>query len=68
MSGTRCALLIATLSCLPQDLFCQAVSGTINGYVYDNSEAAIAGAQVTITNTGTGTETVRATDARSPLR
>src|SRR5205085_326501 len=42
--------------------FGQAVSGTINGYVYDSSDAPVAQARVTIANTGTGTTTVRETD------
>jgi hypothetical protein len=59
------ALFAAVLSGLlcPLGAFGQAVSGTINGYVYDASEALIAGAQVTLTNTATGTATVRVTDA-----
>ena len=40
----------------------QAVSGTITGYVYDPSEAAISGATVTITNVDTGISTERVTD------
>src|SRR5215831_18532821 len=65
MFGTHRILLLATLTCLISSvrvIFGQAVSGTINGYVYDTSEAAIAEARVTITNTETGTATNRVTD------
>lgn len=48
---------------LTQPVYGQAVSGSINGYVYDASDAIVAGAQVTITNTGTGVSTVRAADS-----
>src|SRR5688572_4010903 len=44
-------------------VFGQAISGNINGYVYDTAEATIPGAKVTVTNTGTGNSTVRLTDA-----
>src|SRR6266849_5179538 len=65
MSGTHRILLLATLTCLISSvrvMFGQAVSGTINGYVYDTSEAAIAEARVTITNIENGTATNRVTD------
>jgi hypothetical protein len=58
-------LLFAALSFLLSSvhpIFGQAVSGTINGYVYDSAEAIIPGAKVTITNTGTGAVTARSTD------
>lgn len=41
----------------------QAASGAITGYVYDTSEAVIAGAKVLVTNTGTGIETSRVTES-----
>ncbi len=44
-------------------LSAQAVSGTINGYVYDASNAVIDAAHVTVTNTETGASTERVTDA-----
>ena len=65
MSETSKWLLLATLFLLlatPGALLAQAVSGTINGYVYDTSNAVIAGAQVTVTNTETGVATARTTD------
>src|SRR5688572_29808450 len=65
MSGTKCKLLFAALSFLLSSfslVFGQAVSGTINGYVYDSAEATIPGAKVTITNIGTGAITARTTD------
>lgn len=65
MSGTKRTRLFATLF-VPLSsfslLFGQAVSGTINGYIYDTAEAIIPGAKVTITNTGTGAITGRTTD------
>jgi hypothetical protein len=66
MSGLKRALLLVILSCLltcANILFCQAVSGTINGYVYDSSDAVVAGANVTIRNVSTGAATTRVTDA-----
>ena len=58
MFRTKHLLLVVTVSCLLSSAgriaFGQAVSGTINGYVYDKSEASIAAARVTITNTETG--------------
>jgi hypothetical protein len=66
MSPTNRTLLLATLSCLLSSvgiMFCQAVSGSINGYVYDSSESVIAGANVTITNVSTGAAATRVTDA-----
>ena len=55
------AILIAAFCACP--LLAQSVSGTITGYVYDTSDAVIADANVTVTNVGTGTPTVRTTDA-----
>jgi hypothetical protein len=65
MSGkSRVSLFSAFCCCLLSPaLYGQAVSGSINGYVYDASEAVIAGAQVTITNVGTGTATARVADS-----
>jgi hypothetical protein len=43
-------------------MFAQAVSGTINGYVYDSSDSVIADARITITSSETGTSVVRTSD------
>ena len=55
------ATLVLSLAFAPA-AFGQAVSGTITGVVTDPTDAAIAGASVTITNVGTGIETSRESD------
>lgn len=55
------ATLVLSLAIAPA-AFGQAVSGTITGVVTDPTDAAVAGAGVTITNLGTGIETSRETD------
>ena len=60
---TSLCLLILEAACnLTPTALGQAVSGAISGYVYDSSDAVIAGATVTITNTGTGVASSRVTD------
>ena len=52
------------VSCLPAPAAAQAVTGTIIGTVADSTGAVVAGAKVTITNTGTGlTRTVTSDSA-----
>src|SRR4051794_15584420 len=67
MFGKQRLLLSAKVFCLLSSVtsiaFGQAVSGTINGYVYDKSDAVIAEARVTITNTETGVAITRTTDS-----
>jgi hypothetical protein len=60
---TSLFLLILEAACnLTPTALGQEVSGAISGYVYDSSDAVIAGATVTITNTGTGVVSSRVTD------
>ena len=47
----------------PKPAFNQQVSGTITGYVTDQSDAAVAGATVNVTNVQTGVSTERTTEA-----
>ena len=55
---------IGLVSCLPAAAAAQAVTGTIVGTVVDSTGAVVAGAKVTITNTGTGlTRTVTSDNA-----
>ena len=63
-STKRLLVLLATLAGLfAWPLFSQSVSGTITGYVYDSSDAVIAEAAVTVTNTATGVSTSRQSDS-----
>jgi hypothetical protein len=63
-SGIRLAALTFSLvvALWPKPAFNQQVSGTITGYVTDQSDAAVPGAEVTVTNVQTGVETKRSTD------
>ena len=59
---TRFAVLVGGLVFLcPQHAFNQQVSGTITGYVTDQSGSAVPGATVTATNALTGVATQRST-------
>lgn len=60
MRAAHCGMLC--LLGFASGVYGQSVSGGINGYVSDASKAALAGAQVTITNTDTGAATSRTTD------
>lgn len=60
-AGLSIALFIAAVCASP--IAAQSVSGTITGYVYDTSDAAVSNANATVTNAGTGAQTVRITDA-----
>ncbi len=53
LTATRCLIGMIVLIMLPFSLFGQMNTGTILGTVTDPSGAVVAGAQVTITNTGT---------------
>src|SRR5919197_1829049 len=55
--------LAACLILLTARLWGQAVSGSITGYVYDASQAVVAEAKITITNTDTALSVTRLTDA-----
>ena len=57
------ALLVTMIAIAsPNPAFSQQVSGTISGFVTDQSGAAIPGATVTATNVLTGVETTRKTE------
>src|SRR3989442_10719121 len=63
-SLARVAILIGALVVLwPQRAFNQQVSGTITGYVTDQSGSAVPGATVTATNVLTGVATKRSTES-----
>jgi Carboxypeptidase regulatory-like domain len=54
MRTVKSILLLSAVSCgLAQLVFGQGATGTINGRVNDQSGAAIVGAQISVTNTGT---------------
>ncbi|MGO9272712.1 MAG: TonB-dependent receptor domain-containing protein [Terriglobia bacterium] len=61
--GMVVLLLAAMVFFCPKSAFNQQVSGTITGYVTDQSGAAIAGATVAVTNVQTGVSTQRTTEA-----
>ncbi len=63
LARTALSVAIVVAAFYASPLFAQSVSGTITGYVYDASDAVIAAATVTVTNAGSGTPTVRTTDA-----
>ncbi len=63
LSQTVRAFAILTSAFCACPLLAQSVSGTITGYVYDASQATISAASVTAINIGTGTSTVRNSDA-----
>jgi len=56
--------LLAVLLAVPFSLHAQQYSGTINGTVTDSTGAAIPGATITITNTGTAAKTVQHSDGQ----
>lgn len=58
----RIATLLAVALCASSLIHAQSVSGTITGYVYDISKAAVANATVSATHLGTSVQTVRSTD------
>lgn len=58
-----CSLLVLLLA-IPFSLHAQQYSGTITGTVTDSTGAAIPGATITLTNTGTGTSVVQHSDGQ----
>ena len=61
-------LLVLAGAWLPPHLFAQANSSAISGVVHDPSQAVIAGAAITVTNTETGLTRTRESDAAGRYR